>query len=117
MFLRHDGLALSYKNGKLRLAGAKRPGVFRVPLEDMKEIHWHASGWQVDFLVEEQNYPISFLAPQSMHIMRKMVFWTLFGKPGVFVAFHLLKRRRAEINEMNSREAEKWRAILRNNHD
>ena len=62
--VRHQDLSLTFKGGKLRLAGAKRPGVFRVPLEEVKEIHWLTNGWQVDFRVEDEKYHISFQAPQ-----------------------------------------------------
>lgn len=113
LFLRHDKLTLSFKSGKLRLAGAKRPSVFRVPLRDVTQIHWRQCGWQVDFVVEGQNYHIAFWGPEWEQLGKKMWPWSILRAPGVLIIGVLLWRRRQEITRWNCREADKWRAILK----
>ncbi len=117
LFLCHDELALSFKNGKLRLAGAKRPGVFRVRLEDVTEIRWRKDGWQVDFVVEGQSYHITFFAPEWEQLGKKMWPWSLLRTPGELIIAVLVWRRRQEITQWNSREADKWREILKESND
>lgn len=117
MFLHYENLTLIFKNGTLGLAGENRPGIFRVPLENVQDIHWKKSGWAVNFRVKSEVYHVAFSTPQAERIMTKNSFLLRFGMLGAIVAHFLLLPHLKKAFEFNQREADKWRAILKNDGD